>query len=204
MIKLYGISASRAARCLWMLEELGVPYENVPTSFIGDTKKPEYLALNPNGHIPTLDDDGLVLWESMAINLHLARKYGAKAGLWPAADADQSRTVMWSIWGMTEIEPPALKVLMNRVFLPEAQRSADAAAEGERELQKPLGVLEGALAKTPYLLGQSFTAADLNVHSILQWATTWGRCDVSGVPKTAAWLARCGERPALARATQGV
>ena len=204
MIKLYGIPASRAARSLWMLEELGVPYENVPTHFIGDTKKPEYLALNPNGHIPTLDDDGLVLWESMAINLHLARKYGAKAGLWPAADADQSRTVMWSIWGMTEVEPPALKVLMNRMFLPEAQRSADAAAEGERELQKPLGVLEGALAKTPYLLGQAFTAADLNVHSILAWATTWGRCDVSAVPKTAAWLARCGERPALARATKGL
>lgn len=203
MIKLYGTPMSRAARCLWMLEELGVPYENVPTSFVGDTKKPEYLALNPNGHIPTLDDDGLVLWESMAINLHLARKYGAKAGLWPASEADQSRTVMWSIWGMTEVEPPALKVLMNRVFLPEAQRSADAAADGERELQKPLGVLEGALAKTPYLLGESFTAADLDVHSILQWATTWGRCDVSATPRTAAWLARCGERPALARATKG-
>ena len=199
MIKLYGIPGSRAARSLWMLEEVGVPYENVPTSFIGDVKKPEYLALNPNGHIPTLDDDGLVLWESMAINLHLARKYGAKAGLWPASEADQSRTVMWSIWGMTEVEPPLMKVLMNRAFLPEAQRQADVAAQGERELQKPLGVLEGALAKTPYLLGDAFTAADLNVHSILGWAPTMGRCDLSPHPKVAGWLKRCGERPALAR-----
>ena len=199
MIKLYGIPGSRAARSLWMLEEVGVSYENVPTSFIGDVKKPEYLALNPNGHIPTLDDDGLVLWESMAINLHLARKYGAKAGLWPASEADQSRTVMWSIWGMTEVEPPLMKVLMNRAFLPEAQRQADVAAQGERELQKPLGVLEGALAKTPYLLGDAFTAADLNVHSILGWAPTMGRCDLSPHPKVAGWLKRCGERPALAR-----
>ena len=199
MIKLYGIPGSRAARSLWMLEEVGVPYENVPTSFIGDVKKPEYLALNPNGHIPTLDDDGLVIWESMAINLHLARKYGAKAGLWPASEADQSRTVMWSIWGMTEVEPPLMKVLMNRAFLPEAQRQADVAAQGERELQKPLGVLEGALAKTPYLLGDAFTAADLNVHSILGWAPTMGRCDLSPHPKVAGWLKRCGERPALAR-----
>jgi glutathione S-transferase len=199
MIKLYGIPGSRAARSLWMLEEVGVPYENVATSFIGDVKKPEYLALNPNGHIPTLDDDGLVLWESMAINLHLARKYGAKAGLWPASEADQSRTVMWSIWGMTEVEPPLMKVLMNRAFLPEAQRQADVAAQGERELQKPLGVLEGALAKTPYLLGDAFTAADLNVHSILGWAPTMGRCDLSPHPKVAGWLKRCGERPALAR-----
>ena len=199
MIKLYGIPGSRAARSLWMLEEVGVPYENVPTSFIGDVKKPEYLALNPNGHIPTLDDDGLVLWESMAINLHLARKYGAKADLWPASEADQSRTVMWSIWGMTELEPPVMKVLMNRAFLPEAQRQADVAAQGERELQKPLGVLEGALAKTPYLLGDAFTAADLNVHSILGWVPAMGRCDLSAYPKVSAWLKRCGERPALAR-----
>jgi glutathione S-transferase len=199
MIKLYGIPASRASRSLWMLEELGVPYENVPTSFIGDVKKPEYLALNPNGHIPTLDDDGLVLWESMAINLHLARKYGAKAGLWPASEADQSRTVMWSVWGMTELEPPVMKVLMNRAFLPEAQRKADVAAEGERELQKPLGVLEGTLAKAPYLLGDAFTAADLNVHSILGWVPAMGRCDLSAYPKVVAWLKRCGERPALAR-----
>jgi glutathione S-transferase len=76
MLKLYGIPGSRAFRNLWMLEELGVPYENVPTHFAnGDTKKPEYLKLNPNGHIPTLVDDGVAYWESMAINLHLARKY---------------------------------------------------------------------------------------------------------------------------------
>lgn len=200
MIKLYGIPMSRAMRCLWMLEELGVPYESVPVHFLGEVQKPEYLALNPNGHIPTLDDDGLVLWESMAINLHLARTYGAAGGLWPAASADQSRTVMWSFWAVTEVEGPALKVLMHRVFLPEAQRKAELAEEGERELQKPLRVLDGSLAKTPYLLGDAFTAADLNVHSILAWATTWGRTDVSAYPNAKAWLERCGARPALARA----
>jgi glutathione S-transferase len=202
MIKLYGIPASRASRCLWMLEEVGVPFENVPTHFLGDSKKPEYLALNPNGRIPTLDDDGLVLFESMAINLHLARKYGAKAGLWPAAEDDQSRAVMWSVWAMTEVEPPVMKVLLNRVFLPEPQRKADVAAEGEAELRKPLGVLEGALAKSPYLLGDGFTVADLNVHAVLAWSTSWGRVDPSPTPKVAAWLARCGERPALARASK--
>ena len=73
MIKLYGIPASRASRCLWMLEELGVQYENVPVNFIGEAQKPDYLKLNPNGKVPTLDDDGLILFESLAINLHLAR-----------------------------------------------------------------------------------------------------------------------------------
>jgi glutathione S-transferase len=199
MIKLYGIPASRASRCLWMLEELGVPYENVPTSFVGDVQKPEYLALNPNGHVPTLDDDGLVIWESMAINLHLARKYGAKAGLWPASEADQARTIMWSIWGMTELEPPVMKVIMNRAFLPEPQRKPEVADEGERELRKPLGVLEGALQKKPYLLGDAFTAADLDVHSILGVAATMGRVSFAAYPKLSDWHARCAGRPALAR-----
>ena len=61
MLKLYGIAQSRAFRNLWMLEELGVPYENVPVSFIGDVQKPDYLKINPNAKIPALDDDGLVL-----------------------------------------------------------------------------------------------------------------------------------------------
>jgi len=78
MIKLYGIPASRAFRPLWMLEELGLAYENVPVNFAdGGTRSAEFLTLNPNGHIPVLVDGEVVLWESMAISLYLARKYGA-------------------------------------------------------------------------------------------------------------------------------
>ena len=76
MIKLYGTVMSRAGRAAWALEELGLKYEHVPISFQGDTRKPEYLKINPNGHIPAIDDDGLIVWESMAINLYLAEKYG--------------------------------------------------------------------------------------------------------------------------------
>jgi hypothetical protein len=81
MIKLYGIPRSRTARVLWMLEELQVPYEQVPVSFIGDVAEAEYLKINPNGHIPALQDGDLTLFESLAINLYLARKYDK--GLWP-------------------------------------------------------------------------------------------------------------------------
>ena len=104
-IKLYGIPQSRAARCLWMLEELGAPYENVAVHFVGDTQKPEFLKINPNGRIPALDDDGLVLFESLAINLHLARKYGGHKSLWPESPENQSRSIQWSIWAITEVEP---------------------------------------------------------------------------------------------------
>jgi glutathione S-transferase len=197
-IKLYGIPQSRASRCLWMLEEVGVPYENVPVSFVGDAQKPDFLKLNPNGRIPVLDDDGLVLFESLAINLHLARKYGKE--LWPQAADDQSRAIQWSIWAMTEAEPPVMRLLMNRVFLPEPQRNEAEAQAGEQALQKPVRVLEGALAGRPYLLGDAFTVADLNVHAVLGWAPTLGKVRFDATPNVAGWLGRCGGRPALARA----
>ena len=201
MIKIYGVPRSRTMRALWMLEELGLPYENVKVSFVGDAQKPEYLKINPNGRIPALEDDGLVLFESLAINLHLARKYGAAKGLWPPSPDDQSRAVQWSIWAMTEVEPPVMKVLMNRAFLPEPQRVETEAKAGEEGLARPMRVLEGALAGRPYLLGDSFSVADLNVHSVLGWAPVPGRVSFAAWPSVAGWLERCGKRPALARAT---
>ena len=199
-IKLYGIPMSRASRCLWMLEELGVPYENVPVHFLGEAQKPEFLKINPNGRIPALEDDGLVLFESLAINLHLARKYDAGKGLWPKSPDDQSRAIQWSIWAMTEVEPPVMTVLRNRAFLPEPQRSEAEAKAGEVTLAKPVAVLEGALAGRPYLLGNSFTVADLDVHGVIGLAPTFGKVKFDGTPNVAGWLKRCGERPALARA----
>ena len=198
MIKLYGIPASRASRSLWMLEELGLEYENVPTHFVGDAQKPDYLKLNPNGKIPTLDDEGTILWESLAINLHLAQKYG-RDGLWPASEADRAHTVQWSFWAMTAMEPPLMEVLMNRAFLPEEQRDESKARAGEEALQKPLAVLEGALAGRDYLLGERFTAVDLNVCSVLSLVATVVKMDLSGWPNVSRWLAACTSRPSLAR-----
>src|SRR5262245_2207881 len=87
MIKLYGIPRSRTIRPLWMLEELGLPYENVKVSFVNETRTPAFLKLNPNGHIPVLQDGDLMLWESMAINLYLARRYDK--GFWPKRVEDE-------------------------------------------------------------------------------------------------------------------
>ena len=105
MIKIYGQIMSRAPRCLWLLEEADVPYELVPVNQMeGEAQKPEVLAVNPNGKVPAMEDGDLKLFESMAINLYLGRKYGGP--LWPSEEADQARTTQWSFWGMTEIEPP--------------------------------------------------------------------------------------------------
>ena len=193
MIKLYGIPRSRTARVLWMLEELQVPYENVPVSFIGDARKPEYLKINPNGHIPALQDGDLTLFESLAINLYLARKYDK--GLWPKTVEGEAKAYQWSIWAMTELEEPLLTVLMNRAFLPEAQRDAKKAADGAERFKTPLNVLEGQLT-SDWLAGKEFSVADLNVASVLGWANLGG---LELTPKAQAWLGRCTARPGYAR-----
>jgi glutathione S-transferase len=204
-LKIYGIARSRAFRTLWMAQELGLAYEHVPVDLAdGSTRRPEFLALNPNGHIPVIDDDGFRLWESMAINLYLAKKHGSgPGGLYPQRLEDEARAWQWSFWGMTEIERPILTALFNRALYPEDKRDAKAADEAERALATPLKVLDGALMPAPYLLGDRFTVADLNVASILSWARP-AQIDLSAVPKVAAWLQTCFDRPAAraARAMQ--
>jgi glutathione S-transferase len=200
-VKIYGIARSRAARILWMAKELGIEYEHVPVE-LNKTREPDYLAINPNGHIPAIDDNGFAVWESMAINLYLAKKYGSAAGgLYPAAIEDEARAWQWSFWGMTEIERPLLTALMNRAVYPEGKRDAAAADDGERQLAAPLKVLDGAVAKTGYLVGDRFTVADLNVAGILAWARP-ANIDLSAVPRAASWLRSCAERPAAREVRQ--
>jgi glutathione S-transferase len=202
-LKIYGIARSRAFRTLWMAQELGLAYEHVPVDMAdGGTRRPEFLALNPNGHIPVIDDDGFKLWESMAINLYLAKKH-ASGGLYPQRLEDEARAWQWSFWGMTEIERPILLALFNRALYPPDKRDANVADEAERTLAAPLKVLDGALMPAPYLLGERFTVADLNVASIMSWARP-AQIDLSAVPKVAGWLQTCFDRPAAraARAMQ--
>lgn len=185
MLKFYGTSKSRSARSLWAVEELGIKYEHVPVE-VAKAKSPEHLLINPNGHIPAIDDDGTILWESMAINLYLAEKYG-KGSLWPASVEDHGRCYQWSVWGMTEVEPNLMAVLTQRVFLPADQRDEKAAQRSADALKAPLGVLKKALQGREYLLGNTFTIADLNVSGALSFAQL-AKIDLAATPTVQAWL----------------
>jgi glutathione S-transferase len=198
MIQLHGVRMSRASRCMWMLEELGLPYESVPVSFVGDVQKPEYKKLNPNARIPTLvDEDGSVVWESLAINLYLVEKYDG--GFRPKHAAERGQLLQWSFWAMTEIEPGLIQAFLQRVMLPEAQRDASLGDAGEAQLQRPLAVLDAELGRRPWLLGDRFSAADLNVASVLGIAPI-ARVDLAKFPNVARWLGEATERPAAKRA----
>jgi len=194
MVKLYGSSISRAGRSLWALEEAGVKFEQV---MVAETRKPEYLKVNPNGHVPALDDNGTILWESMAINLYVAEKY-AKPPLWPSTVEGHGECYQWSLWSMTEVETPMLDVVYHRAMLPAEQRDEKVALAGIEKLKAPLKVLDDHLQKSDYLLGKEFTIADLNVASVLSIAQ-YIQLDFSPTPRAQKWLQKCLERPAHQR-----
>jgi len=194
MIKLYGQLRSRASRSLWALEEIGVPYELVPIDTNkGDNAKPEFLAINPNGRIPALVDGDLTLFESMAINLYLARKYGKD--LWPANEAGEAHALQWSFWGMTEVEPFLITLLVQQVFTPEDQRRPDRVEEARQALVPRLGVLNNHLSGRPFLLGSKFTIADLNLSSVFSLAEVV-KVELAPYPNIKKWVETCFSRPA--------
>ncbi|HTT74937.1 MAG TPA: glutathione S-transferase family protein [Candidatus Binataceae bacterium] len=193
MLKFYGTSKSRSARSLWAAEELGIKYEHIATP-VPQAKSPEHLKINPNGHIPAIDDDGTIIWESMAINLYLAEKYG-KGSLWPASVQDHGHAYQWSFFGMTEIEPHLMSLLAQRIFLPADQRDEKVAQNAINALKAPLRVLDAALKGREYLLGSSFSIADLNVAAVLSFAMLV-KLDLSATPTAEAWLQKCLGREA--------
>jgi len=200
MITLYGITTSRAFRCLWLLEELGVEYRHKPLDFRSDDlKSAEYRAVNPNGRVPALVDDDLVLWESMAINLYLAEKYGEKDSLWPATPEQRAMAYQWSFWVMTEVEQPLLSVLMHKRVLPEDKRDPHKVTRNEGLLKQPFSVLEQALTKQDYLATDQFSVADLNVAAVMSWCKP-ARLSLKKYPHLDDWLKRCLDRPARKRA----
>lgn len=202
MLTLYGISASRAFRNLWLLDELGLDYQHQPVDYRGGAaESPAMLALNPNGRIPVLTDGELALHESMAINLYLASRYDTGHRLWPTDAAQQAKVYQWSFWVMTEVESSLLAVLMHKRVLPEAQRDPDKLARHSGILKRPFGVLEQALAERDWLLGDAFSLADLNVAAILAWARA-ARLDLADYPRLATWVKACMSRPAFRSASR--
>jgi glutathione S-transferase len=192
-MKLYGSPMSRAARCLWAMEELGLQYELIPTQPFAETHTPEFLKINPNGHIPVLEDQGKIFWESLAINLYLAEKYG-QGKLWPSSVEDHGYCYQWSFWAITEVEPHLITLVMNRVFLPSEQRNEQAAKAAEEALNAPSKVINDYLAGREYL-GEAFSIGDLNVASVYSFAL-FAQVDLSPYPHLKAWLDRCLGRPA--------
>ena len=207
MLTIYGVYRSRAARAIWLANELGLAFEHVPVMQLYrlspeaaqatlHTRSPEFLKVNPNGHIPAIDDDGLVLSESLAINLYLAKNHGGP--LAPANPAEDALMTMWALWVATEVEPHALLVLNHRQAKPPQERDAHAADAAISALRAPFGVLETTLGTSGYIVGGRFTVADINTAEVFRYAMPAPEL-FEAAPRVTAWLAACHARPAFKR-----
>ena len=197
-LRIYGIARTRAFRALWMASELGLDYEHIPIETgLAGARKPDYLAINPNGRLPAIDDDGFILWESLAVNLYLAKKHST-GRLYPATLDGEARTWQWCLWAANEVERGVNIWSLHAVRLPLADRDPSILADALAVLAPPFKVLDRALADRDYLLGGDFTVADLNVAAVVSRAI---EMDLAATPRLAGWLRRCLDRPA-ARAAQ--
>ena len=196
-LRIYGIARTRAFRALWIATEVGLDYEHLPIE-IGDAgaRSPEFLAINPNGRLPVIVDDGFVLFESLAITLYLARKH-ANGTLYPGTLEGEARAWQWTMWALTEVDRGVNIWSLHAVRLPPAERDVAKRDEALRVLAAPFRVLDAAVARQPYLLGNDFTVADLNVAAVISRAVDM---DLSAVPNLEAWLTRCLDRPAARKA----
>ena len=197
-LTIHGIPRSRAFRNLWAAEEAGIAYESIATDFNEGVKQPAFLAINPNGRIPAIEDGGFVLWESLAINLYIAKRYAA-GSLYPNTIEDEARTWQWSLWAANEIEGALIDFVRHRIIHPPEKRDEALAKASEEKMPRPLGVLDAHLARSPYLLGDAFSIADLNVAGVM-YASWFYKVDFSRWPHVKSWLDRCFARPAALRA----
>jgi glutathione S-transferase len=192
-LRIFGIARTRAFRALWMAKELGLDYEHDPVE-IGDAgaRTPEFLAINPNGRLPVIVDDGFVLFESLAITLYLAKKHSL-GRLYPGTLEGEARAWQWSLWAVTEVDRGVNIWSLHAVRLPLEERDAAKRAEALQVLAAPFKVLDAAVSGQPFLLGGEFTVADLNVAAVISRAI---EMDLSAVPHLKTWLTRCLARPA--------
>ncbi len=177
MLKLYGGARSRASIVQWYLEELEVPYEFVLLDMqAGAHRQPEFLAINPMGKIPAIVDGNIKLWESGAILLYLAEKYG-KITLSPEQRAELTQ---WVLFANATLGPG--------IFV-EATR--------ERETPRLLNPLNQILERQPFLLGEQFSVVDVAVGSILAYIPMMLKLDLSAYPAILNYIKRLYERPAF-------
>jgi glutathione S-transferase len=207
MPKLYGSYRSRATRNFWLAHEIGLTLELVPVLQayrLADpqaadaplnTRSAAFLALSPAGAIPLLEDEGLLLTESLVINLHLARKYGGALG--PQDLSESALMEQWTLYAQSSVEAASLAI--QYIYGENRADTPAGAAELQRHLtalRRPCAVLETYLATHPYLVGGRFTVADINMAEVLRYSQAHSPL-AAEFPTLFSWLKTQQSRPAF-------
>jgi glutathione S-transferase len=208
MLTIYGVLRSRATRPLWLLAETGTDFTHVPviqsyrlSDPLGagaplNTASPAFLEISPQSAVPVMVDGDLVLTESLAITLYLAREYGGDLG--PRSSAELAQAEQWALLGGISIDLPGIDIIYTYAdgLADTAEGVAKIAGAVDR-LARPLARLEAHLATQDYLIGNRFTVADIMVAECLRYSQPHAPLH-QAYPKTFAWLAHCQARPAFA------
>jgi glutathione S-transferase len=201
-IRFYSWPRSSGARVQWALEELGLPYEYVQLDRAKEEhKQPAYLAINPNAKVPALVDDGVSYFESLAIIIHLAERYGIERGLWPKSGQDRADATSWTVWALVELQLYMRDYLYHGLDTPisyKAETRSKAAAEFDYSVMtRQLAMLDKRLADREYVCG-TFTLVDVVIGSVMRFGTMFG-VKLDSYPNIGAWVARLVQRPAVAK-----
>lgn len=196
-LKIYGVPISRAIRTVWTALELGLDYEIVPIGWDDNSIYSEaYGRINPNARVPSIEDAGFVLWESLAISLYLVRKHGG-----PIAARDLEEEALawqWTLWTAAHLEAPLIRWAMHAFILDPAERNAEVAEASLAQVRPLFDVLERTLAARAFLAAERFTVADLNLGAVLMRPRQG--LDLAPWPRLRRWDEAVFSRPAARRA----
>lgn len=186
----YRAPQSTATMTECVLAELGTPHEVVTLDLRkGDTKEPDFLAVNPNGRVPTIVHDGVAIWESSAICMYLGETFGVDKGLYPKPGPRRGEAMKWICWTNVTLGEQVSRWTRNTMqFAPEDHRNAKAGEVGKKDLDGSIKVLNEALENKPFLLGE-YSLADCHVCAFIDWMRML-KFDFQPYPNINAW----GER----------
>lgn len=195
MLKIWGrISSINVCKVVWAVRELGLEFERIDAGgTFGGLDTPEYLGLNPNSKIPTLDDDGFILWESNAIIRYLASRHGA-GSFWPTDTRERAESDRWMDWQALEFNPALTPAFWNLVRLGPDKRNQQAVDESVAKTERLAVILDKVLEGRQYVAGSRFTMGDVPLGcAVDRWLSL--PIERPATPALADWHRRICERP---------
>ena len=198
MLKIWGRTNSvNVQKVMWCVGELRLGHERIDAGMaFGKNNEDWFLALNPNGRVPLIDDEGFTLWESNSIVRYLAAKHDL-GGLYPESLTERADAERWMDWLLTVLNGPMTVVFWNLVRTPEGQRDMAQVAQGVKESRAAFAMLDKQLSGRDYVLGEQLTMADIPVGAMTYRWYAMPEIERPDLPNLQAWYERLSQRPAF-------
>ena len=196
MIKVWGrLTASNVQKVMWCIDELGVAHEHIHIPFGRAKEDPAYLAINPNGRVPTIEEDGFILWESNSCVRYIAARFGA-GSLWPTDPRVRADAERWLDWQLTTLSEPSDTIFIGLVVKQPEQRDMAAIAAATKRLNELWTIVDKVLATRKFVAGNDLTIGDIPMGiAVHRWFTIPVERDRH--PNVESWYGRLIDRPAF-------